>query len=66
MVEPRKDSINDCIDTMILYLIMKVEVGDWHAVADAANDLRELEVRLEYASFQEAPSLGASRKSGAQ
>lgn len=28
------------------YLLMKVEQGDWHGVADAAMDLRELEVQL--------------------
>lgn len=37
---------------LIDYLVMKVEQGDWHAVADAAMDLRELEaemrVRKEY------------------
>jgi hypothetical protein len=39
-------------DTMIDYLIMKVEEQDWHGVADAAMDLRELDreiqVRDEY------------------
>lgn len=29
---------------MISYLLMKVESRDWHAVADAAMDLRELEL----------------------
>lgn len=29
---------------MILYLKLKVEEGDWHGVADAAMDLREIEV----------------------
>lgn len=28
---------------LIAYLKMKVEQGDWHGVADAANDLRVLE-----------------------
>jgi hypothetical protein len=27
------------------YLLMKVRLKDWHAVSDAANDLRELEAR---------------------
>lgn len=29
---------------MIAYLQLKVEEADWHGVADAAMDLRELEV----------------------
>jgi hypothetical protein len=37
-------SIEDRILIMIGYLKMKTEVGDWHAVADAAMDLRELEL----------------------
>lgn len=31
--------------TMIAYLKLKVEMEDWHGVADAAMDLRELEAR---------------------
>lgn len=31
---------------LIEYLKMKTEIQDWHAVADAAMDLRELEVLL--------------------
>lgn len=30
-------------ETLIVYLRLKVEVQDWHGVADAANDLRELD-----------------------
>jgi hypothetical protein len=30
----------------INYLLMKVEDRDWHAVSDAANDLRELEIKF--------------------
>lgn len=29
--------------TLIDYLLHKVEIADWHGVADAAMDLRELE-----------------------
>jgi hypothetical protein len=32
-------------DILIDYLRMKVEECDWHAVADAANDLRVLEAQ---------------------
>ena len=31
---------------MITYLKLKVEEQDWHGVADAAMDLREIEVEL--------------------
>lgn len=31
---------------MISYLLLKVNEGDWHGVADAAMDLRELETEL--------------------
>lgn len=31
---------------MIKYLEHKVDEHDWHAVADAANDLRVLEARI--------------------
>jgi hypothetical protein len=32
--------------TMVAYLRMKVDEEDWHGVADAATDLREIEVEL--------------------
>lgn len=32
-------------DTLIAYLKAKTEEGDWHAVSDAANDLRVLEAK---------------------
>lgn len=30
---------------LLAYLKMKVEERDWHGVADAANDLREMEAK---------------------
>jgi len=30
---------------LVAYLKAKVEVGDWHGVSDAANDLRVLEAQ---------------------
>lgn len=36
-------SLDEQIKLMIAYLYMKLEQRDWHAVADAAMDLRELE-----------------------
>lgn len=32
-------------DVLIAYMQMKISHGDWHAVADAAMDLRELEAK---------------------
>lgn len=32
-------------ETLILYLLDKVEEGDWHGVSDAANDLRVMEAK---------------------
>lgn len=32
-------------EALLAYLRMKVEQEDWHGVADAACDLRELEAR---------------------
>ena len=32
---------------LVDYLLLKVEQQDWHGVADAAMDLRELDVREE-------------------
>lgn len=32
--------------TMVTYLLSKVEVSDWHGVADAAMDLREIEAKI--------------------
>jgi len=34
---------------MIEYLKLKVTEEDWHGVADAAMDLREIEVELKFA-----------------
>ena len=32
---------------LIAYIYSKVKAEDWHAVADAAMDLREIEAKLE-------------------
>jgi hypothetical protein len=34
-------------ETLVSYLRMKVDEQDWHGVADAAMDLRELEIKLQ-------------------
>lgn len=33
--------------SLIAYLRMKLDAGDWHAVQDAASDIRELDAKLE-------------------
>ena len=37
--------INDRLITMVEYLKAKVDEGDWHAVTDAAIDIRVLEAK---------------------
>ncbi len=32
---------------LIAYLLVKVEAGDWHAVQDAASDIREINAKLD-------------------
>lgn len=36
---------------LISYLLSKVKAEDWHAVQDAASDIREIEARLEVYLF---------------
>lgn len=45
MVLGRKMSAREAHDIYLRYLAMKVYERDWHGVADAAMDLRELEAR---------------------
>jgi len=33
-------------DSLVAYLGMKIEAEDWHGVADAAMDLREIDAEL--------------------
>lgn len=35
-------------DTLIEYCASCMNEGDWHAVADAANDIRVMDERLKY------------------
>ena len=37
--------IENKIQQLIQYLLVKVSLRDWHAVADAAMDIRELEAK---------------------
>lgn len=32
---------------LVVYCQMKLDAGDWHAVQDAASDIRELDAKLE-------------------
>lgn len=41
-IDEYEDTINDLTD----YLILKVKTKDWHAVADAAMDIREIEAKI--------------------
>ncbi len=46
---PAELRANDLVkqkETLIAYLISKVKAHDWHAVQDAASDIRELEARI--------------------
>jgi hypothetical protein len=38
--------LNEQKGLMIEYLLMKVSIGDYHGVADAAMDLREIDAEL--------------------
>ncbi len=42
-----KAQIESQIYILIAYLESKLEARDWHAISDAANDLRVLEAKLE-------------------
>lgn len=44
-------TLHDKRDTLIDYLKLKTEEADWHGVADAACDLRELEVEIRLGTF---------------
>ena len=35
------------IDKLVDYIKLKIEQNDWHGVSDAANDIRELEAKIE-------------------
>ncbi len=34
-------------EILVQYLLSKVRIQDWHGVSDAANDIREIEAKLE-------------------
>lgn len=42
----RKKELQRERDSLVNYLRHKIDVGDWHAVSDASNDIRECEAAL--------------------
>lgn len=57
MVTMNKPDLNRLFSqktVMIKYLVMKMEVEDWHAVSDAANDLREIDTQIQTLQWQRA------------
>jgi hypothetical protein len=45
-VSTRSEELEHNKQVLIDYLLMKVSDSDWHGVADAAMDLRDLEAEL--------------------
>lgn len=39
-------TLQEQVDVMVEYLELKLRLKDWHGVADAAMDIRELEARI--------------------
>lgn len=44
MIDAKLRLVDQRIALMVEYLRLRLEMGDWHGVMDAAADLRELEV----------------------
>lgn len=40
------DELKEQIKTLVSYMRTKIDQADWHAVADAAMDIRELEAKI--------------------
>jgi hypothetical protein len=47
-------------NSLISYLLQKVRYSDWHAVADAAMDLREVEARLDMLAARTADEMAVA------
>jgi hypothetical protein len=43
-----RDVLEHNKQALIAYLLAKVKVGDWHAVQDAASDIREIDAVLKH------------------
>lgn len=44
--EDKVNAIKKQITSLVDYMRVKIDQGDWHAVADAAMDIRELEAKI--------------------
>lgn len=45
--DPRVTALVEAKAELIAYLLSKVRQSDWHAVQDAASDIREIDAKLE-------------------
>ncbi len=45
--DPRITALVEAKAELVAYLLMKVRAADWHAVQDAASDIREIDAKLE-------------------
>ena len=43
---PRITALVEAKAELIAYLVSKTKQGDWHAVQDAASDIREIDAKL--------------------
>jgi hypothetical protein len=57
MLDPRIDLINQKV-TLAGYCASKMKANDWHAVQDAASDIREIDAKLELLDEQAIKSAG--------
>lgn len=46
-VIPKAHDLREQREQLIAYLLSKVKACDWHAVQDAASDIREINARLD-------------------
>jgi hypothetical protein len=42
----KTDTLKSQIESLVAYMRIKIDQADWHAVADAAMDIRELEAKI--------------------
>ncbi len=49
-----KQALKDKLAMMEMYLALKTRERDWHGVADAAMDIREIEAQLKMIAILEA------------
>lgn len=45
--EARERELSESKAALVLYLQSKIKQGDWHAVQDAASDIREIDAKRE-------------------